>query len=79
MVGNLVRKFENKLKRSYIEEIVNKFNKVRSILFYKGDIEQIVGSYLHYDKLIMEFNTNIAITIKIIVSICITPSCLNHL
>ena len=59
MVGNLVRKFENKLKRSYIEEIVNKFNKVRSILFYKGDIEQIVGSYLHYDKLIMEFNTNI--------------------
>ena len=59
MVGNLVRKFENKLKRSYIEEIVNKFNKVRSILFYKGDIEQIVGSYLHYDKLIMEFNNNI--------------------
>jgi|GEM_PF-3014693 hypothetical protein len=59
MVGSLLRKFEGKLKRSYIEEIVNKFNKVRSILFYKGDIEQIVGSYLHYDKLIFEFTNNI--------------------
>ena len=59
MIGNLVRKYQDILQRKYIEEITNKFNIVRSILFYNGDIEQIIDSYLHYDKLIIEFNNNI--------------------
>ena len=59
MIGNLVRKYQNVLQRKYIEEISNKFNIIRNILFYNGDMEFIVDSYLHYDKLIIEFNNNI--------------------
>lgn len=59
MIGNLVRKYGEVIRRDYIEETVRKFNKVREIVFYKGDLEQIVDSYLHYDRLISDFEKNI--------------------
>ena len=60
MVGNLLRKYGDIIKRDYIEEVVKKFERVRSIIFYNGDIEQIIDSYLHYDRLINDFNINIS-------------------
>ena len=60
MVGNLVRKYGSIIRRDYIEDVVKKFERVRSIIFYNGDIEQIVDSYLHYDRLINDFNNNIS-------------------
>ena len=60
MVGNLLRKYGGIIKRDYIEEVVRKFERVRSIIFYNGDIEQIIDSYLHYDRLINDFNNNIS-------------------
>ena len=69
MIGNLVRKYGSVIKRDYIESIVGKFKKVRELVFYKGDIEQIVDSYLHYDKLIDEFQKNI-IQLQKDISVC---------
>ena len=69
MIGNLVRKYGSVIKRDYIESIVEKFKKVRELVFYKGDIEQIVDSYLHYDKLIDEFQKNI-IQLQKDISVC---------
>ena len=47
------------IQRKYIEGMFNKFNIVRSILFFNGDMQQIMDGYLHYDKLIIKFNNNI--------------------
>ena len=69
MIGNLVRKYGSVIKRDYIESIVEKFKKVRELVFYRGDIEQIVDSYLHYDKLIDEFQKNI-IQLQKDISVC---------
>lgn len=55
MIGNLVRKYGEVIRREYIEEIIRKFNKAREIVFFKGDLEQIVDNYLHYDRLISDF------------------------
>lgn len=69
MIGNLVRKYGSVIKRDYIESIIEKFKKVRELVFYRGDIEQIVDSYLHYDKLIDEFQKNI-IQLQKDISVC---------
>jgi len=53
--GNLIRKYEDVIKRDYITEIIRRFERIRELLFFKGDVEQLVDSYLHYDKLIDKF------------------------
>ena len=53
--GNLIRKYEDVIKRDYIIEIIRRFERIRELLFFKGDLEQLVDSYLHYDKLIDQF------------------------
>jgi hypothetical protein len=53
--GNLIRKYEDVIKRDYITEIIRRFERIRELLFFKGDLEQLVNSYLHYDKLIDQF------------------------
>ena len=59
MLSFIERKYRDILKTEYIVETIRKFERIRSIMFIRGDIEQMVNSYLHYDKLILDFNKDI--------------------
>ena len=57
--GNLIRKYESIIKRDYIVEIIRRFERVRELLFYKGELDKVVDGYLNYDRLINDYQKQI--------------------
>lgn len=52
--NNVVRVFENFINKNYILSVIEKFLRVRELIFYRGDLEKIVENYLNFDKCIIE-------------------------
>ena len=59
MNNKIIDKFGGYFSREYINDVIRKFKRVRDLVFFNGEIEQLINSYLHYDKLIIDFDKQI--------------------
>lgn len=57
--GNIYKKYEDIIRRDYIGEVIKRFERVRELLFYKGNLNDVVDGYLNYDRMINDINTQI--------------------
>ena len=59
MNNKIINKFGDILNKDYINDVISKFKRVRELVFFNGEVEQLINSYLHYDKLIIDFDKQI--------------------
>ena len=59
MNNKIIDKFGGYFSREYINDVISKFKRVRDLVFFNGEVEQLINSYLHYDKLIIDFDKQI--------------------
>ena len=57
--GNIYKKYEDIIRRDYIGEVIKRFERVRELLFYKGNLNDVVDGYLNYDRMINDINSQI--------------------